>query len=264
MIILKIGGSALTKKDADQPTIDEENLDRIAEEISQYNDDLVIVHGAGSYGHIYAKKFSIGDVISNANDHIYKLEGVCRTQASVQLLNYIVCEKLHQKGVPAIGIKPSSFIITDNKRIKHCDTEVIKRYIDNGFVPVIYGDAVLDYNDYIKYAIISGDQLITYLASKLKADKVILSSDVDGIYTDNPKTNPDAELLEVVTKETDLKLSENSNQADVTGGMNGKIKELLELADQGIESQIINAEVPGNINLAVTGQDVLGTIIKKE
>ena len=49
MIILKIGGSAITKKDAQEPTIDEVNLDRIAQEVSAYNDDMVIVHGAGSY-----------------------------------------------------------------------------------------------------------------------------------------------------------------------------------------------------------------------
>ena len=155
MIILKIGGSAITKKDAQEPTIDEVNLDRIAQEVSAYNDDMVIVHGAGSYGHIYAKKFGIGDVISNVNDHLYKLEGVCRTQASVQLLNYIICEKLHEKGVPAIGIKPSSFIETNQKRICVCDTKLIQKYIDNGFVPVLYGDAVLDQNEYFKYAILS-------------------------------------------------------------------------------------------------------------
>lgn len=261
-MILKIGGSAITIKDAKEPTIDEENLDRITQEVSKYNDDLIIVHGAGSYGHIYAQKFGIGDVIGNVNDHLYKLEGVCRTQASVQLLNYMVCTKLHEKGVPAIGIKPSSFIVTDNKRITLCDTEVIKRYVDNGFVPVLYGDAVLDYNDYMKYAIISGDQIIAYLAEQLKADRVILSSDVDGIYTDNPKTNPDAELLEVVTKDSEYVTTANNDQSDVTGGMSGKVKELLDLADKGIQSQIINAEVPGNIQLAVSGQKVKGTIIK--
>ena len=262
MIILKIGGSAITKKDAQEPTIDEVNLDRIAQEVSAYNDDMVIVHLAESYGHIYAKKFGIGDVISNVHDHLYKLEGVCRTQASVQLLNYIICEKLHEKGVPAIGIKPSSFIETNQKRICVCDTKLIQKYIDNGFVPVLYGDAVLDQNEYYKYAILSGDQIITYLAKKLKANRVILSSDVDGIYTDNPKTNPDAKLIDIVTKDTDLLLTENENQADVTGGMAGKIRELLDLAEDGIESHIINAETPGNIKLAVSGQKVKGTIIK--
>lgn len=262
MIIIKIGGSALTVKDADKPTLDEENLERIAGELSAYNDDMIIVHGAGSYGHIYAKKYGIGDVISNVNDHLYKLEGVCRTQASVQLLNYMVCEKLQEKGIPAIGMKPSAYMTTNNKRIDMCDTGLIRKYLDNGFVPVLYGDAVLDNNDYMKYAIISGDQIITYLAEDLNADRVILSSDVDGIYTDNPKTNPDAELLEVVTRDTDLKTTENENQADVTGGMYGKIRELLDLADHGIESLIINADKPGNIRLAISGQKVKGTLIK--
>lgn len=262
MIIIKIGGSALTVKDADKPTLDEDNLERIAGELSAYNDDMITVHGAGSYGHIYAKKYGIGDVISNVNDHLYKLEGVCRTQASVQLLNYMVCEKLQEKGIPAIGMKPSAYMTTNNKRIDMCDTGLIRKYLDNGFVPVLYGDAVLDNNDYMKYAIISGDQIITYLAEDLNADRVILSSDVDGIYTDNPKTNPDAELLEVVTRDTDLKTTENENQADVTGGMYGKIRELLDLADHGIESLIINADKPGNIRLAVSGQKVKGTLIK--
>ena len=262
MIIIKIGGRALTVKDADKPTLDEDNLERIAGELSAYNDDMIIVHGAGSYGHIYAKKYGIGDVISNVNDHLYKLEGVCRTQASVQLLNYMVCEKLQEKGIPAIGMKPSAYMTTNNKRIDMCDTGLIRKYLDNGFVPVLYGDAVLDNNDYMKYAIISGDQIITYLAEDLNADRVILSSDVDGIYTDNPKTNPDAELLEVVTRDTDLKTTENENQADVTGGMYGKIRELLDLADHGIESLIINADKPGNIRLAVSGQKVKGTLIK--
>ena len=161
-----------------------------------------------------------------------------------------------------IGIKPSSFIETNQKRICVCDTKLIQKYIDNGFVPVLYGDAVLDQNEYFKYAILSGDQIITYLAKKLKANRVILSSDVDGIYTDNPKTNPDAKLIDIVTKDTDLLLTENENQADVTGGMAGKIRELLDLAEDGIESHIINAETPGNIKLAVSGQKVKGTIIK--
>lgn len=262
MIILKLGGSALTIKDADIPTIDEVNLDRIAQELSSYNDDLVIVHGAGSYGHIYAKKYAIGDKIANVQENLYKKEGFCKIQASMQVMNYLLVEKLQEKGIPAIGIKPSSFIITENKRISSCDTSVIKRYLDEGFVPVLYGDAVLDYNDDIKFAIISGDQIITYMAKQLKADKVILSSDVDGIYTDNPKTNPEAKLIDIVTKNTILTLTENENQADVTGGMAGKISELLELADDGIESLIINAEKAGNLQKAVSGEEVKGTLIK--
>jgi isopentenyl phosphate kinase len=262
MIILKLGGSALTIKDADKPTIDDINLDRIATEISDYNQDMIIVHGAGSFGHIHAKKYSIGSKIEDNSDNENKKKGMCLTQASVQLLNYKVISKLHEKNVPAIGIKPSTFIINNNKRIDECDLNIIKRYVDEGFVPVLYGDAVLDKNSDIKYSILSGDQIITYLAKHLDIDRVILSSDVDGIYTDNPKTNPDAELIDIVTKDTLLTTTSNKDQADVTGGMEGKINELLELAEYGIQSQIINAEKEGNIKKAVSGQNVKGTIIK--
>lgn len=262
MMIVKLGGSALTIKDANEPTVDETNLNRIAEEVSNYNEDMVIVHGAGSFGHILAKKYGIGGKITNAQENLFKIEGLSLTQSSMQLLNYYVVSKLQEKGIPAIGIKPSSFIITENQRITVCDTNIVKRYVNEGFVPVLYGDAVLDLNEDIKFAIISGDQLITYFAKALKADKVILSSDVDGIFTDNPKTNPDAKLIEVVTKDTQLTLTENENQADVTGGMAGKIRELLELADEGIESMIINAEKEGNLESAVSGKEVKGTIIK--
>lgn len=262
MIILKLGGSALTIKDADVPTIDDVNLERIAEEVSSYNQDMIIVHGAGSFGHIHAKKYAIGDKIVDDDDKTNKTKGMYLTQASVQLLNYKVISKLHEKNVPAVGIKPSSFILNKNKRIDECDINLIKQYLDDGFVPVLYGDAVLDKNDDIKYSILSGDQIITYLAKHLKPERVILSSDVDGIYTDNPKTNPNAKLIDVVTKDTKLKLTSNKNQADVTGGMAGKINELLELATYGIESQIINAEKEGNIRLAVSNQKVKGTIIK--
>lgn len=261
MIILKLGGSALTKKDADTPTIDDVNLDRIAKEVSYYNQDMIIVHGAGSYGHIYAKEYAIGDNITSPEDNQYKIEGMCRTQNSMQILNYMVVKKLQENNIPAIGIKPSTFIIAEDTRINLCDLEIIQRYIREGFVPVLYGDAVLDYDNRKKFSILSGDQIITHLAKKLKPERVILASDVDGIFTDNPKKNPDAKLIDIVTKETTLKLTDD-DQADVTGGMGGKINELLRLAEEGIESQIINANKKDNIKLAVSGQEVQGTIIK--
>ena len=50
---------------------------------------------------------------------------------------------------------------------------------------------------------------------------------------------------------------------DVTGGMVGKIKELLYLADLGIESKIINAEVKDNIYKVLENEDVKGTVISR-
>ncbi|MDO5852073.1 MAG: isopentenyl phosphate kinase [Methanobacteriaceae archaeon] len=260
MIILKIGGSAITKKNAIKPTIDHENLDRICSELQYTNQQLILIHGAGSYGHIYAKQYEVGSKIETNSKE--RLMGVAKTQNSAQKLNNIVCEKLQEYQIPAIGIQPSAFIRNKNGKIIKFDYSIIKQYLDDGFVPVLYGDAILDENNDIKSSILSGDQIIKYLGENLRPEKVILGSDVDGIYTKNPNEYDDAELLEVVTKDTILESDSTHDAADVTGGMNGKINELLELAKKGVCSQIINAEKPGNIRNILENKKIKSTIIK--
>lgn len=71
MIILKIGGSILTNKDAPESEVDSESLKRIASEIKSSLDnspkDLIIVHGAGSFRHPPAKNTKLGKCLTNQN-----------------------------------------------------------------------------------------------------------------------------------------------------------------------------------------------------
>ena len=264
MIILKLGGSVITKKEAKEPTIDYDNLNRISSEIASSSfDKLIIVHGAGSFGHPFAKKYEIGSEIKDEDDLNYKKLGFCITQSWVKKLNSIVCKSLRENGVFAVSIQPSSFVTTKNKRIYSCDLNLINKYLDIGFVPVIYGDVVVDMNESIKICVLSGDQIIQYFGENLKPDRVILGSDVDGIYTKDPKKYPDAELIEIVTSSEDLS-TEGSLNVDVTGGMNGKLRELIELAEIGVESEILNASKKDFIKKALNYQKGIGTIVKKK
>ncbi|MGZ7047104.1 MAG: isopentenyl phosphate kinase [Methanobacterium sp.] len=262
MIILKLGGSVITKKEATEPTIDYENLNRISAEIaSSTSDRLIIIHGAGSFGHPFAREYSIGSVIKDEDDFNRKKLGFCITQSWVKKLNSMVCQSLREKGIFAVSIQPSSFITTENGRINSCDLSLMGRYLDSGFVPVLYGDVVLDMNESIKICVLSGDQIIQYFGKNLKPDRVILGSDVDGIYNKDPKKYEDAELMEIVTSCDDL-YAEGSLNVDVTGGMHGKLKELLDLAEIGIESEIINACKEGFVKKALNDERI-GTIVKK-
>jgi len=57
LIILKLGGSIITKKESKEPLVDHDNLNRISKEIASSSfEGLIIVHGAGSFGHPFAKK----------------------------------------------------------------------------------------------------------------------------------------------------------------------------------------------------------------
>jgi isopentenyl phosphate kinase len=55
-VILKLGGSAITEKGAYEGVVKEDALLRIAKEVSQYRGKMIIVHGAGSFGHNLCKK----------------------------------------------------------------------------------------------------------------------------------------------------------------------------------------------------------------
>jgi isopentenyl phosphate kinase len=263
LFILKLGGSVITRKEAEKPTINHDNLERIAREIAQAkNQKLIIVHGAGSYGHPYAKKYGIGEEINNTQDLNDKKWGFSITQHAVKQLNSRVCEYLRKEGVLAVSMQPSSFITTRNKRIESGDLGTIRQYLDLDFVPVLYGDVVLDKHPSIKMAVLSGDQIVKYLAFKLKPERVILATDVDGIYDRDPKKYDDAHLLKVVSSPKELQTGQ-AGTVDVTGGMGGKVEELLSLAYNGIESEIINANHTDIIKKALKGQKVTGTLIKK-
>ena len=263
MIILKIGGSILTNKDA-VSEVDTKSLKRIASEIKSSLDnsfkELIIVHGAGSFGHPPAKKYKIGEKFDES-EYPQKRIGFCETQNAVKKLNMYICEAFIEEGLPAVAIPASSFMRATNKRITDGNLDSFKRYLEKGFIPVIYGDVVLD--DELEICVISGDQLIQYLAKNLNPDMVVLGTDVDGVYNKNPKTHDDAIFFDKFLSLDDLDTLEGTTNVDVTGGMVGKIKELLYLADLGIESKIINAEVEDNVFKVLENEKVKGTVISR-
>jgi isopentenyl phosphate kinase len=134
-----------------------------------------------------------------------------------------------------------------------------------GFMPVLYGDAVLD--EKLGFTVLSGDQIVSYLARKFDAGKVVIGVDTDGLCDADPKVDKNAKLY------THLTLSElekvksrlgGSTAADVTGGMLGKIAELVPAVEQGIPVVMVNAAKPNRVYKALMGEKVEGTVIEKE
>ena len=120
MIILKIGGSILTNKDSTESEVDNDSLKRIASEIKASLDispkQLIIVHGAGSFGHPPAKKYRIGEAFDES-EYPQKRIGFCKTQNAVKKLNMLICEAFIEEGLPVVAIPASSFMTANDKRI---------------------------------------------------------------------------------------------------------------------------------------------------
>jgi isopentenyl phosphate kinase len=141
----------------------------------------------------------------------------------------------------------------------------LTKMLEMGIIPVLYGDAVPDQKK--GFSILSGDQIVSWLAIKLGAKRIIMGSDVNGLYTADPKTDPTAQLIDRITLEELKSLEHNiegSKATDVTGGMFGKMHEVTLAIDHEIETIIVNANVSETVYKALRGEQVQGTIIGKE
>jgi isopentenyl phosphate kinase len=260
-IILKLGGSAITDKTA-EASPKTQIINRLAEEIKRADlDNLIVVHGGGSFGHPTAAKYGIKD--GYKEDPTQKF-GFAETHHMMTVLNGLVMDALIWHEIPAVSVAPSSCVVTENGRVKFFDETVLKSMAKLIFTPVMYGDAVMD--EKLGFTVLSGDQLVAYLAIRYKATKIVVGTDTDGLFDSDPKTNPNAKPYKNLTlkelKEIQPKL-DKAPGSDVTGGMAGKISELIPAIEAGVHVTVTGATKGLSIYRALTDQSVLGTEIEK-
>ena len=249
--VLKIGGSAVTDKSAAAGQAKADEMDRIAKEISSYSGKLVIVHGAGSFGHVYAKQYGL--------DQGFHREGMLKTHDSVRELNDMVVKTLRCQNIPAIPLNPLSFSMCEDGRVTFLYTAQISEMLKNDLVPVLHGDVCMDTRRGV--CILSGDQSLPYVAAALSAKRVGLGSATDGVLDAAGRTIPQ------ITPSTFDSFKQHiggSAGTDVTGGMLGKVSEILDLAQKtGIQSCIFNANTPGAVSDYLNGKRI-GTVICRD
>jgi isopentenyl phosphate kinase len=263
-VVLKIGGSVITDKNGDLAARTEV-INRLAEEIARANvSRLIVVHGGGSFGHPTAQKHGIKEGLKQESQKI----GFAETHHVMTVLNGLVMDALVWHNIPAVSMAPSSCMITENGRIKSFDDAILRILLRMSFTPVLYGDATLD--EKLGFTILSGDQIVSYLARKFGACRIVIGVDVDGFCDADPKNEKSAKLYAHLTLEelrTELnKIQSKQNKpttADVTGGMPGKLAELIPAIEQGIPVTIVNGGKPNRVYKALMGEKVEGTVIEK-
>ena len=259
-VILKIGGSVITDKNGELAARTKV-INRLAAETQRASmKNLIIVHGGGSFGHPTAQKYGIKEGFKDSTQKV----GFAETHHVMTVLNGLVMDALVWHSVPAFSVAPSCCMVAENGRIKSFEDTALRTLLKMGFVPVLYGDAILDRK--LGFTVISGDQIVSYLARKFDADKVVIGVDIDGLYDADPKVAKNPKLYKHLTlgelEGIKLKIG-GSTTADVTGGMLGKITELVSAVEQGIPVAIVNATKPNRVYKALIGERVEGTVMEK-
>ena len=213
--VLKLGGSVVTDK-TDPETVDEAALDRAAEALAG-RDDIVIVHGGGSFGHHHADRHGVSTTTGTHDP------GAVRAiHGAMKRLNTAVIDALAGVDVPALPVHPMSAAARDASGDLTLPTGGVRTMLGEGFVPVLHGDGVVHVDEGV--TVLSGDELVVALADGLGADRVGVCSAVEGVYDEDGDV-----IRRIETFDDAADALGDSDATDVSGGMTGKVRALLDL-----------------------------------
>jgi len=250
LVIVKLGGSVVTRKD--EPfTPNTPVIEQVSKQVSELLQDycLILVHGGGSYGHVVASEYRVAEGYLQPG----QLIGLSRVKLSMNELTQLILASLASHGVPAVPVTPVSCLTCSSGRIESFFTEPLRMMLSLGLVPLIPGDIAMDSSEK-RFTIVSGDQLASFLAVKLGALKLVYGTDVDGVFTGDPRLDPGASLIPRLSRSMMPGLAASLRPGDVTGGIYRKIEEGFYAAEKGVRVMIGNLTRPDALSLMIRGE----------
>lgn len=258
--IIKLGGSVVTDKGSDELRVCTDRVRRLAEEIKKANlQQLVLVSGAGSYGHRIVARTGINKGVYSVQDRLAWAE----TQRLQYLLSAALAEIFIDVGLPVIVHQASSSAKMRGGQLEDMDSAVCRGILDQGAIPLLYGVPAWDREQ--GCSILSGDQIAPFLGTKLGISDLVYATDVDGVY-DRAPDQKGAQHIATINAHNWHEVQEQlggSSHIDVTGGMAGKVAALMDVAKQGLRARIIDATIAQRLYQALQGEAV-GSLLSWE
>ena len=202
LIVKKFGGTSVADKERMFNV-----ANRCIEEYKKGNDVVVVLSAMGKY---------TDELISKAHDmdeRPPKREMDMLLTIGEQMSVSLMAMAMHTLGVPAISL--NAFQVTmhttsshQNARLKRIDTERIRRELDARRIVIVTGFQGVDkYDDYTTLGRGGSDTTAVALAAALHADACEIYTDVDGVYTADPRKVPTARKLKEITYDEMLDLA---------------------------------------------------------
>jgi isopentenyl phosphate kinase len=264
LILLKLGGSLITDKTMSY-TPRFEKLAELAAQIAaarRANPQLRLIlgHGSGSFGHTAAKQHGTRDgLISGKNAEEY-WRGFAEVWYQASQLNRFVMDELHDAEVPSLAIGPVSAVTASDDKFTNWDLAPLKAALAAGLMPVVHGDVIFD--TVRGGTIFSTEDLFEQIAHELRPQRILLAGLEGAVWADYPQRKIRVETITPASFDGVKATLGASHGADVTGGMESKVRQMLDLTKEipGLTAQIFSGEQPGNLQKALAGENI-GTLI---
>lgn len=261
IFVIKYGGAAMSDIELKKETI----MDFVL--LSCVGIKLIIVHGGGPEINLMSKRLNLPvkfidglRVTDKETMEIVEMVLVGKVQKDlVNLFNVSGAKAIGLSGKdgklfsakPVKGMKKLGFI----GEVKSIDTNILMTLLDKGFIPVISSVGADQHGQNYN---INADNVAAFVATALKASKLILMTDTDGILKNHKKSNSLISRLSVSDAIGLIK------KGTISGGMIPKAKSAIDAIKQGVNSvHIINGSVKHSILLEVLTDSGIGSMITK-
>jgi len=222
-VIVKIGGSFITDKNQSE-SLKEDLVRKIAREIVEVvktgKVSLILAHGAGSYGHIAAKKYE-----AQSGQHPqFGWEAFYQIRQDMTRMNLLLLQLFAEEGLFPITIQPSAIAMAHKGKLHFMDTKNIRFLLEADQIPLIHGDIVLDEKQ--GFTIASTEDQIQKLSEYIFFHRIVLISDVPGVL------DGEGNVIPVINHRNFSQIIDQlggSAGLDVTGGMQSKVEQIYQL-----------------------------------
>ena len=246
-VIVKIGSSSLLHEETGKLNL--LKLERLVRELCDIKNqgmDVCLV----SSGAIAVGRQSMG--LKERPEKI-AVKQACAAVGQARLM--MTYQKLFSEYHQNVGqVLMTKKTMVDNVSRKNAQN-TFEELFEMGIIPIVNeNDTVSTYE--MQFG--DNDTLSAIVAALIDADLLLLLSDIDGLFTDDPNSNPNAELIHVVEKLDDhlLKMGKSTSTSDVgTGGMASKLTAAKLASAAGTDMVIANGEDFRNIHRVIEGQD---------
>lgn len=251
-LVLKLGGALITDKKRgvfDRARMD--LIDRIAGEIAESleNRRLILVHGAGSFGHPYVEKYGKDDIGRNPY-------GVSDTHLACERLCELVCRAMLNYGLSPAPVHPFSCFSVIERAGKEAkektivfDRTLFSELIEDGFIPVTHGDIVRCKNAGCKgWTVLSGDDIAVELAVHFGVKRIGFATNTQLIVNGRK-----VDEYSLSSCKAGCCFERKGNVSDVTGGMAGKLEKIRK-AVRSSEVFIFSGLKRGSISAFIRGE----------
>lgn len=249
-IVVKIGSSLVSSREAG---LEPDRIDRLAEDLAALRaagrDVLVVSSGAIVSG---IKKLSLKEYPKSLP--------VKQAAAAVGQSRLMWA---YEKSFERLGIKVAQILLThhdlaDRRRFLNA-RHTLAALIEFQVIPIINENDTVAVDE---IRVGDNDTLAAEVAHLVDADLLVILSDIDGLFTEDPRKNPSAELIPLIAEITDdiERRAGISTTFGSTGGMATKVRAAKKVGEYGVATLIVNGQTKGLLPHILLGNNPGGSL----